>query len=54
MATGSTGLPAEYNLFGSVVSGQEVVDEINALGDAATNGTPTEIVTIESVTITET
>ena len=54
MATGSGGLPAEYNLFGSVVSGQEVVDEINALGDAATNGTPTEIVTIESVTITET
>jgi peptidyl-prolyl cis-trans isomerase B (cyclophilin B) len=54
MATGSGGLDPDYTVFGSVASGQEVVDEINALGDAATNGTPTEIVEIESVTITET
>ena len=54
MATGSTGLSPDYTVFGRVASGQEVVDEINALGDAATNGTPTEIVKIESITITET
>ncbi len=54
MATGSTGLSPDYVVFGSVSAGQEIVDEINALGDAATNGTPTEIVTIETITITET
>jgi cyclophilin family peptidyl-prolyl cis-trans isomerase len=53
MATGSTGLANDYSVFGRVASGQDVVDAINLLGDAATNGTPTEEVVINSVTITE-
>lgn len=54
VATGNTvELAPSYTVFGAVSSGQEVVDEINALGDAATDGTPTEIVLIESITITE-
>jgi cyclophilin family peptidyl-prolyl cis-trans isomerase len=53
MATGSSGLNPSYSVFGSVTAGQDVVDAINQLGDAATNGTPTEEVLVESVTITE-
>jgi cyclophilin family peptidyl-prolyl cis-trans isomerase len=53
MATGSTGLANDYSVFGRVVTGQDVVDAINLLGDAATNGTPTEEVTITTITITE-
>lgn len=54
MATGSTGLDNAYTVFGRVTAGQEVVDEINQLGDAPSNGTPTAEVIMESVTITET
>jgi cyclophilin family peptidyl-prolyl cis-trans isomerase len=53
MATGSTGLSNDYTVFGHVTAGQEVVDAINQLGDAATNGTPTAEVIIQSVTVTE-
>jgi cyclophilin family peptidyl-prolyl cis-trans isomerase len=45
------GLPPQYSLFGAVVSGGEVVRAIDALGTRS--GTPTEPVTIESITITE-
>lgn len=44
-------LPPQYSLFGKVVSGLDVVATIDALG--TTSGTPTELVTIESVTVTE-
>ncbi|MDP9074503.1 MAG: peptidylprolyl isomerase [Actinomycetota bacterium] len=45
------GLPPNYSLFGKVVSGLEVVRAIEAAGSGS--GKPTEVVTIESVTITE-
>jgi cyclophilin family peptidyl-prolyl cis-trans isomerase len=44
-------LPPQYALFGAVVSGGDVVTAIDALGTRS--GTPTEKVTIESVTIAE-
>jgi peptidylprolyl isomerase/peptidyl-prolyl cis-trans isomerase B (cyclophilin B) len=44
-------LPPQYSLFGKVVSGMDVVAAIEAVGSRS--GTPTETVTIESVTITE-
>jgi len=44
-------LPPQYALFGAVVSGGDVVAAIDALGTRS--GTPTETVTIESVTIVE-
>lgn len=50
---GGAQLSPTYTAFGQVVEGQDVVDEINQHGDAATNGTPTKIVTIETITITE-
>ena len=53
MATGSEGLSNDYTVFGRVATGQEVVDAINQLGDAASNGTPTAEVIIETVTIEE-
>lgn len=53
MASGSTGLPNDYTVFGRVSAGQDVVDVINQLGDAATNGTPTAEVNIQTITITE-
>ena len=43
--------PPEYPLFGHVTEGQELVAELASLGDAATNGAPTEVVTMDSVTI---
>jgi cyclophilin family peptidyl-prolyl cis-trans isomerase len=43
-----------YSRFGSVVSGMEVVLQISNYGDPATDGTPTQEVVIESITITET
>jgi cyclophilin family peptidyl-prolyl cis-trans isomerase len=43
-----------YSRFGSVVSGMEVVLQINNYGDPATDGTPTQEVLIESITVTET
>ncbi len=46
-------LPPDYSLFGQVVSGQSVVDAINADGDASDNGTPPKVVhRMLSVTIT--
>lgn len=50
---GGQQLTPTYSVFGHVVEGQEIVDEINKHGDAATNGTPTKIVVITSITITE-
>lgn len=50
---GGQQLTPTYSAFGRVISGQDVVDTINQYGDAATNGTPTKIVAITSVTITE-
>ena len=44
-------LPPQYSLFGKVVAGMEVVAAIDAVGTQS--GTPTERVTIESVTISE-
>jgi cyclophilin family peptidyl-prolyl cis-trans isomerase len=44
-------LPPQYSLFGSVISGGDVVAVIDAVGTKS--GKPTESVTIESVTITE-
>ncbi len=45
-------LPPSYSLFGKVVSGLEVVATIDGLGTKG--GKPKELVTIESVTVTET
>jgi peptidylprolyl isomerase len=44
-------LPPQYSLFGKVVAGLDVVAAIDAVGTRS--GTPSEKVTIESVTITE-
>jgi cyclophilin family peptidyl-prolyl cis-trans isomerase len=44
-------LPPQYSLFGKVVSGLDVVAAIDALGTRS--GKPSELVTIESVTVTE-
>ena len=44
-------LPPQYSLFGKVVAGLDVVTAIDALGTRG--GTPTERVTIESVTVEE-
>jgi|SRR5580698_198226 cyclophilin family peptidyl-prolyl cis-trans isomerase len=45
------GLPPLYSLFGSNVSGKEVIEKINDLGTRS--GSPKERVVIESVTIVE-
>lgn len=50
---GGQQLTPTYTVFGHVIEGQDVVDAINEHGDAATNGTPTKIVTITSVTISQ-
>ncbi|MEO7556125.1 MAG: peptidylprolyl isomerase [Acidimicrobiales bacterium] len=54
VVTGQQGvdLPANYSLFGAVTDGYDVVTQIEALGSAG--GDPTTVVTITSVTITET
>jgi cyclophilin family peptidyl-prolyl cis-trans isomerase len=44
-------LPPQYSLFGKVVTGLDVVADIDAIGTSS--GQPKETVTIESVTITE-
>jgi cyclophilin family peptidyl-prolyl cis-trans isomerase len=44
-------LPPKYSLFGKVVNGLDVVAAIDAIGTSS--GTPTETVTITSVTISE-
>lgn len=46
-------LTPTYTAFGRVVEGQDVVDAINQHGEAATNGTPTKLVTITEVAISE-
>jgi len=48
---GATALTNEYPRFGKVTEGLELVAELAAKGDEASNGTPTELVTITSVTI---
>ena len=53
VGNGGQQLQVKYTPFGKVTSGLDVVKAINALGDAATNGTPTKQVTITSITITE-
>jgi len=50
---GGDQLTPTYSVFGHVIEGQDVVDAINQHGDAATNGTPTKIVTITTIEITE-
>jgi len=50
---GGDQLTPTYTVFGHVTAGQDIVDEINQHGDAATNGTPTKLITITSVTISE-
>ncbi len=46
-------LPPDYSLFGQVVSGQSVVEAINADGDASDNGTPPKVThRMFSVTVT--
>jgi cyclophilin family peptidyl-prolyl cis-trans isomerase len=44
-------LPPSYSLFGKVIKGLEVIPAIEAIGSRS--GTPSETVTIDSVTITE-
>ena len=44
-------LPPEYALLGKVVAGQDVVDRIGKLGDAAEH--PTQVVEIEHMTVKE-
>src|SRR5437879_6385439 len=46
-----TSLPAQYSLFGKVTDGYDVVKQIETVGTAG--GTPSEVVTVTSVTITE-
>jgi cyclophilin family peptidyl-prolyl cis-trans isomerase len=53
VADGGSQLTPSYTRFGSVTAGIEVVRQINNFGDAASNGTPTQEVVIESITITE-
>jgi cyclophilin family peptidyl-prolyl cis-trans isomerase len=56
IVAGSQGesLPPQYALFGQVTSGQNVVDAINADGDATNNGTPPKVVhRMLSVTVSE-
>jgi cyclophilin family peptidyl-prolyl cis-trans isomerase len=50
---GGDQLPPTYSAFGRVVEGIEVARAINEFGDAASNGTPTKVITITSVTIVE-
>lgn len=50
---GGQQLTPTYTVFGHVTEGQDIVDAINEFGDAATNGTPTKLVSIKTVTITE-
>jgi peptidylprolyl isomerase len=45
-------LPPQYSLFGKVIDGLDVVATIDALGTQS--GKPKELVTINSVTVTET
>ncbi len=56
IVAGSQGesLPPQYALFGQVTSGQNVVDAINADGNATDNGTPPKVIhRMLSVTVSE-
>jgi cyclophilin family peptidyl-prolyl cis-trans isomerase len=53
IADGGDRLTPTYTVFGRVVEGLDVAREINRHGDAATSGTPTREITIESVSIEE-
>jgi cyclophilin family peptidyl-prolyl cis-trans isomerase len=53
VGAGGKQLTPTYTVFGHVTEGQDVVDAINKLGDAATNGTPTKLVSSKRITITE-
>ena len=56
IVAGSEGetLPPDYSLFGQVVSGKNVVEAINAQGDASDDGTPPKVIhRMLSVTVTE-
>jgi peptidyl-prolyl cis-trans isomerase B (cyclophilin B) len=53
VADGGQRLDPAYSVLGHVTSGQDVVDTINQFGDAATNGTPTKVVAIKTITISE-
>lgn len=50
---GGQQLTATYSVFGHVTEGQDIVDAINQFGDGATNGTPTKLVSIKTIAITE-
>lgn len=50
---GGAQLTPTYTAFGHVTQGQEVVDAINEFGDAASNGAPTKVIAILSITIAE-
>jgi len=47
----SAGFPRDYTIFGQVVSGTDVIDQIAAVPVADPAGTPLELVTIESIEI---
>lgn len=53
VVTGDSGvqLPAQYSLFGQVTDGMDVVMAIEAAGSA--DGTPTEEIVIESISVTQ-
>lgn len=53
VGTGGDRLTNDYTPFGHVTSGIEVVRAISENGDAATNGTPTAEINIETITISE-
>ena len=53
VGSGGDQLSPTYTVFGHVTQGQDVVDTINQYGDAATNGTPTKVVAITTITIAE-
>lgn len=51
--SGSLDLPADYALIGHVTSGLDVAQAIGQLYPASGDGTPTEQVTVEKITITK-
>jgi cyclophilin family peptidyl-prolyl cis-trans isomerase len=55
IVTGSQGtsLPNDYARFGKVSSGMAVVNKIGSFGGSDQTGTPTKVVTVKKVTITE-
>ena len=47
------GPPYLYSALGTVTSGKDTVEKINGLGSSSSQGTPTQVVTINKITITE-